>query len=77
MRAWWDARTVEASDNLRRPIMGLGDKIKNAAEDAKGKVKEATGSATDNERLEADGKADQSKASAKQAGENVKDVFRD
>ena len=57
--------------------MGLGDKIKNAAEDAKGKVKEATGSATDNERLEAEGDAEQSKAHVKQAGENVKDVFRD
>lgn len=57
--------------------MGLGDKIKNAAEDAKGKVKEATGSATNNESLEAEGKADQSAASAKKAGENVKDVFRD
>jgi uncharacterized protein YjbJ (UPF0337 family) len=57
--------------------MGLGDKIKNAAEDAKGKVKEATGSATNNESLEADGKTDQSAASAKKAGENVKDVFRD
>ena len=56
--------------------MGLGDKIKNAAEDAKGKVKEATGSATNNESLEADGKTDQSAASAKKAGENVKDVFR-
>ncbi|ACZ23623.1 CsbD-like protein [Sanguibacter keddieii DSM 10542] len=57
--------------------MGLGDKIKNAAEDAKGKVKEATGSVTNNESLEAEGKADQSAASAKKAGENVKDVFRD
>lgn len=56
--------------------MGLGDKIKNAAEDAKGKVKEATGSATNNESLEADGKTDQSAASAKKAGENVRDVFR-
>ena len=57
--------------------MGLGDKIKNAAEDATGKVKEATGSVTNNESLEAEGKADQSAASAKKAGENVKDVFRD
>lgn len=57
--------------------MGLGDKIKNAAEDAKGKVKEATGSVTNNESLEAEGKAEQAAASAKKAGENVKDVFRD
>lgn len=56
--------------------MGLGDKIKNTAEDLGGKAKEATGKVTDNERLEAEGKADQSKADLKQAGENVKDAFR-
>ncbi|MGJ7440731.1 CsbD family protein [Aquipuribacter sp. MA13-6] len=56
--------------------MGLGDKIKNTAEDLGGKAKEAAGKATDNERLEAEGKADQSKADLKQAGENVKDAFR-
>ncbi|WP_081581319.1 CsbD family protein [Timonella senegalensis] len=56
--------------------MGLGDKISNAAEEAKGKVKEATGKMTDNERLEAEGKIDQAKANAKQAGEDVKDTFK-
>ncbi|WP_029067840.1 CsbD family protein [Jonesia quinghaiensis] len=57
--------------------MGLGDKISNKAEELKGKGKEAYGDATDNERLEAEGKADQAKANTKQAGENVKDAFRD
>lgn len=57
--------------------MGLDDKIKNAAQDLTGKAKEAVGKVTDNEKLEAEGRADQTKASAKQAGENVKDVFRD
>lgn len=56
--------------------MGIGDKIKNAAEDVKGKVEEATGRATGNEKLEAEGKADQSAASLKQAGEKTKDAFR-
>ncbi|ROS23899.1 CsbD family protein [Cellulomonas sp. PhB150] len=55
--------------------MGIGDKISNAAEDAKGKLKEGAGKATDDERLEAEGKADQSKADLKQAGEKVKDAF--
>ena len=32
---------------------------------------------TDNEKLEAEGHADQTKADAKKAGENVKDVFKD
>jgi uncharacterized protein YjbJ (UPF0337 family) len=56
--------------------MGLDDKIKNAAEDVAGKAKEATGKATGNERLEAEGQADQTKADLKQAGENVKDAFK-
>jgi uncharacterized protein YjbJ (UPF0337 family) len=56
--------------------MGLDDKIKNAVEDTTGKGKEATGKATDNERLEAEGKGDQAKADVKQAGEKVKDAFK-
>jgi uncharacterized protein YjbJ (UPF0337 family) len=56
--------------------MGLDDKISNAAEKAEGKVKEGVGRSTDNERLEAEGKADQTSGSLKQAGENVKDVFK-
>jgi len=57
--------------------MSAVDKIKNAAEDLKGKAKEAAGRATDNEKLEAEGHADQTKADAKKAGENVKDAFKD
>ncbi len=56
--------------------MGLDDKLRNAAEDATGKAKEAAGRATDNEELEAEGKSDQAKASLKKAGENIKDVFK-
>tara|TARA_R100000365_G_scaffold1150_1_gene4108 strand:- start:1488 stop:1652 length:165 start_codon:yes stop_codon:yes gene_type:complete len=53
----------------------MDDKIKNAAEEAKGKVKETVGDATDNESLEAEGKADQAKADVKQAGEKTKDAL--
>ena len=56
--------------------MGIGDKIDNMSDDASGKAKEATGKATDNERLEAEGRTDQSKADIKQAGEKVKDAFK-
>lgn len=52
--------------------MGLDDKIKNAAQDLTGKAKEAIGNATDNDKLVAEGKADQVKADAKKTGENVK-----
>ncbi|MFI8593780.1 CsbD family protein [Microbacterium sp. NPDC078428] len=55
--------------------MAIGDKAKHAAEDVTGKAKEAFGKATDNENLEAEGKADQAKADAKKAGDNVKDAF--
>ncbi len=56
--------------------MGFDDKIKNAAEDLGGKVKEATGKVTNNERLEAEGKAEQVEADVKKAGENIKDAFK-
>lgn len=56
--------------------MGTEDKASNKAEDIKGKVKESTGKATDDESLEAEGKTDQTKSSFKQAGENVKDAFK-
>ncbi|HJW01208.1 MAG TPA: CsbD family protein [Arthrobacter sp.] len=56
--------------------MGLDDKIENAAEKLGGKAKEAAGKASGNERLEAEGQMDQSKADLKQAGEKVKDAFR-
>lgn len=56
--------------------MGLDDKLNNSKDDLLGKAKEATGKVTDNERLEAEGKGDQSAADAKQAGEKIKDVFK-
>jgi uncharacterized protein YjbJ (UPF0337 family) len=57
--------------------MGIGDKMKNAAEEVKGKVKETTGDATDDKDLQAEGQAEKSAADVKQAGEKAKDVFRD
>jgi uncharacterized protein YjbJ (UPF0337 family) len=56
--------------------VGLDDKIKNATEKVAGKAKEAFGDATDNERLQTEGQADQSKADIKGAGENIKDAFK-
>jgi uncharacterized protein YjbJ (UPF0337 family) len=56
--------------------MGADDKIKNAAEDLGGKAKEAFGKVTGDDSKVAEGKADQSKADVKQAGENVKDAFK-
>jgi uncharacterized protein YjbJ (UPF0337 family) len=56
--------------------MSGADKFENATEKLGGQAKEATGKATDNERLEAEGKGDQTKANLKQAGENIKDAFK-
>ncbi|MFF1905918.1 CsbD family protein [Kitasatospora sp. NPDC058218] len=56
--------------------MSAEDKAKNIAEKAKGKAKEAAGKAVGNERLTAEGKADQVSGDAKQAGEKIKDVFK-
>ena len=57
--------------------MGIGDKMKNMAENAKGKAKEKTGDATDDRDLQAEGQTDKTKADLKQAGEKVKDAFKD
>jgi len=52
------------------------NKSRNTAQKVKGQFKEAAGAVTGNERLEAEGRADKSKASLKQAGEKLKDAFR-
>jgi uncharacterized protein YjbJ (UPF0337 family) len=57
--------------------MGLSDKAQHKAEDLTGKAKEATGKATDNESLEAEGQADQDKAAVKSAGDKIKDAVQD
>jgi uncharacterized protein YjbJ (UPF0337 family) len=57
--------------------MGLDDKLKNKAQEAKGKAKEGAGAASDDQRLKNQGKDDQIKSNLKQAGENVKDAVKD
>ena len=44
-----------------------------STEKSKGKLKEAAGKATGNKRLETEGKTDQLKAKAREAGEAVRD----
>jgi uncharacterized protein YjbJ (UPF0337 family) len=56
--------------------MGATDKVKNAAQSAKGNVKEVAGRATNNRDLEAEGKVDKAAGNLKQAGEKVKDAFK-
>jgi uncharacterized protein YjbJ (UPF0337 family) len=56
--------------------MAFDDKVDNKSEEIGGKVKEGVGKATDDERLEGEGKADQTSSKLKQAGENIKDAFK-
>ncbi|MFC0107766.1 CsbD family protein [Kibdelosporangium aridum] len=56
--------------------MALSDKITNKAEELGGKAKEATGQATGNDGLVAEGKTDQAKATVKNAVEDVKDTVK-
>ncbi|MER5888622.1 CsbD family protein [Streptomyces sp. NPDC001941] len=56
--------------------MSAGEKAKATTEQAKGKAKEALGRAVGNERLEAEGKRDQTKGDARAAKEKAKDAFK-
>ncbi|WAB82384.1 CsbD family protein [Microcella daejeonensis] len=53
----------------------MNDKAEHKGEELIGKAKEGLGKATGNERLEAEGHAEQSTANLKQAGDDVKDAF--
>jgi uncharacterized protein YjbJ (UPF0337 family) len=55
----------------------MDKKIDNKAEELRGKAKEGVGRVTDDEELANEGRADQVKGKVKQAGEKVKDIFRD
>ena len=56
--------------------MGADDKTKNKVEDIQGQAKEKVGAATGDDALRRQGERDQSKADLKQAGEKVKDAFK-
>ncbi|WP_040789139.1 CsbD family protein [Nocardia paucivorans] len=57
--------------------MSATDKAKNKAENLAGQAKEKYGAATDDPDKKQEGKADQVKSNLKDAGEKVKDAFRD
>lgn len=57
--------------------MGAVDKAKNKAEELAGKAKEKVGEATGDKDTEAEGHKDRAKGNLKQAGEKVKDAFKD
>ena len=57
--------------------MSTQDKAKNAAQKGTGKIKEHLGEATDDKSLEAEGQNDQAKGNLRDAGEKVKDAFKE
>lgn len=57
--------------------MSATDKAKNKVEELAGKAKEKVGQVTGDHKQENEGKADQAKSNLKDAGEKVKDAFRD
>lgn len=57
--------------------MGIEDKVSSAADDVKGKAKEAAGEATGDKNLKADGLIDQGKATLKEGAGKVKDAVQD
>jgi uncharacterized protein YjbJ (UPF0337 family) len=57
--------------------MSKENKATNTGQKIKGKAKEAVGKTVGNERMEAEGKADQAAGDVKQAGEKVKDSVKD
>jgi uncharacterized protein YjbJ (UPF0337 family) len=62
-----------ADDKSRRAAR---NKTRNATQKVKGQVKETAGRVTGDRQLEAEGRADKTKANLKQAGEKIKDALR-
>jgi uncharacterized protein YjbJ (UPF0337 family) len=56
--------------------MGAEHKASNKIDDVGGKAKEALGKVTGDKSTENEGKVDQAKSSLKDAGEKIKDAFK-
>jgi uncharacterized protein YjbJ (UPF0337 family) len=56
--------------------MADSDKVENKTDEIKGGAKEKIGQVTGDKSTENEGKAEQTKANLKQAGEKVKDAFK-
>ena len=61
---------------LEEFIMGAENKAANKLTEANGKIKKQAGREHDDSRLEAEGRAEETKGDLKQAGEKVKDAVK-
>jgi uncharacterized protein YjbJ (UPF0337 family) len=68
---------VEKSTHAKRTVSKATTHAKNAAGVAKGRVKAVAGKTTGNRRLQAEGKIEEIKGRAKQAGQRVKERLQD
>jgi uncharacterized protein YjbJ (UPF0337 family) len=60
----------------RQPAMSMTKKFAHQAQAVKGRAKKTVGRLTGSRRLRAEGRSDQFKGNAKQAGAKLKDAFR-
>jgi uncharacterized protein YjbJ (UPF0337 family) len=61
---------------VKEAVVSFADKLRNKAQELRGRIKRDTGEVTGDRRLQAEGRADQVMGNLKQAGEKVKDAFR-
>jgi uncharacterized protein YjbJ (UPF0337 family) len=73
---WLRFRIPRELTRRKVPVMSATDKVKNKVEDVTGKVKETVGHVTGDSSTKNEGKADQAKSNLKDAGEKVKDAFK-
>jgi len=65
-----------SDDEVREAVVSFADKLRDKAQELRGRIKRNTGEVTGNRRLQAEGTADEVMGNLKQAGEKVKDAFR-
>jgi uncharacterized protein YjbJ (UPF0337 family) len=56
-------------------VVSLTNKLRNKAQQLRGRIKRNTGEITGDRRLQARGRADEVKGNLKQTGEKIKDAF--
>ena len=57
-------------------VVSFTDKLRNKAQQLRGRIKRNTGEVTGDRSLQARGRADEVKGNLKQTGEKIKDAFR-
>jgi uncharacterized protein YjbJ (UPF0337 family) len=57
-------------------VVSFTDRLRNKAQEMRGRLKRTTGEVTGDRSLQASGRADEVKGGLKQTGEKIKDAFR-